>query len=437
MEATPLNCPRCGHGLSDRGAFCPSCVAQVRCKSCRELLEQSAVACVECGTPVGEGQSARPNYPDQIAQAPNVMRLEETRTSRKFEARFTDAVVESLSVPLGAYFGLGIYDKPSKRTRSERVVGTEPIEQLPLLPFREAEFVEHPPAAPTSAHTNSDEPLDGTARLHRVFSFEDDKVRLKDSRIKANTKIEFVERLTCMFLYAHELAGREKVHRSALNAMLTEATVNDGNARRWIATTADLLRDGHLVWLSVPGKERAIETLMRIEDPNITGSFVLGSKTRSRSAKGDATTASDDAGATKTGKSRTALESKKIAPWVEHWKATGIRVDAYEVLEGKSSAEKGLFGLWAIRKARGDDGKVVTRVQLAQFLYQAFEIKVYDATLAKALKARDMKEKVINIEGTRFQITPVGVAYVEQMLGLQSKPTLTAASVNGSSPKTA
>lgn len=426
MESTTPNCPSCGQTLPGRGVFCPFCAAQARCKSCREVLEPRAVACVECGTRYGEGYPALSGGIGSITQAPNVMRLEETRTSRSFEARFTDSAVDSLSMPLSAYLGGGLYNAHQKRVRAARSAGGELAEeQLPLLTAGEAEFVDVMQAAPPSAPTSHGEVPDDEARLHNIFSYTGDRLRLKDPRIKSDTKIEYVGRLICLFFYAHELANRPKVSRATLNTLLAEAALNDGNTRNWIATTKDLMTDGEMIELSVPGREKATETLRRNEDPSITGTYVLGASSRSRAAKPDSDASGDAEGNAKTGKRRSALDSKKVTPWVDQWKAAGVPVNAYEALTGKSSAEKGLFGLWAIRKALGENGRVVSRLQLAQFLYQAFEIKVNDATLGQALKGPGMKDRVINVEGTRFQITPAGMASIDQMVGQQSGPSST------------
>ena len=49
-----MNCPHCSAPLSERGSFCKACGEQVRCMSCRALLEPDAVACVECGVKIAE-----------------------------------------------------------------------------------------------------------------------------------------------------------------------------------------------------------------------------------------------------------------------------------------------------------------------------------------------------------------------------------------------
>ena len=436
------NCPYCRGSLPDRpGAFCPCCGEQAKCSSCQALLEPSAFACVECGSRVGEHNAVAANGFSQQSSAPNVIRLEESRTNRSFEAHFTDAGLESLSGPLSAYLRGGLFEARQSRRRSEQVGAADETgaAQLPLLSAHAEDIIDI--VTPSPEPTEQTEPNDGEpasedqALLHRIFSYSGGHLRLKDARIKADLKKEYVARLTCTFVYAHELDGRPSVPRTAVKAILTETKLFDANARGWLANTNDLMRDGESVRLSNIGRERAAETLRRNEDPNVTGIFELGAVTKKRTKK--VATSPDGEGArdAKIGQRSRTLSSAKIVPWVERWKSLGVAVDAFRLLNGKTPAEKGLFGLWAIRKALDDAGKVVTRVQLAQFLYQAFEIKVDDSTLGKALSHKDLEDRVVKVGGTRFQINPAGMAFVEERAGLREagKTTASVAS-NGATP---
>ena len=63
------------------------------------------------------------------------------------------------------------------------------------------------------------------------------------------------------------------------------AKVNDSNARKWIANSDLLSRDGNLIGLSVPGRERAQEVLRQVLDPNLETKWILGSKSSTRTSK--------------------------------------------------------------------------------------------------------------------------------------------------------
>jgi hypothetical protein len=441
MSNTPTHCPTCGAELPDRGFYCPSCSAQARCQTCRELLEPGARACVECGTLVGDGATTGTDSRQREAAAPNRIRLEETRTSRSLDVSVTDAAVEHLSEPLSAFLAGGLREVQGSRRRHDRQMGGPLAEQLPLVAGDDEAIEVSGSVVPSRSAVILPAGSSGDwDRLRRIFKHEGEKIVLMDPRLKADTKVEYVGRLTCLYLYAHDLEGRPRVARALLKDMLEERGLWAADTRRWLGNTDDVVvSDGDMIELSVPGKERAIESLDRIENHDIPqGRFSPGAGSKPRAAKSEAGAATEDDGGTKSRKRADALSSKKIEPWVARWNATGITVEAYKVLKDRSNAEKGLFGLWAIRKAIGDAGRVVTRVQLAQFLYQAFEIKVDDATLAKALKTPAVKDLVMHVGGTKFQVKPEGMDAVDRMVAQQSSPSspslVAPAAVNGASP---
>ncbi|HXQ34969.1 MAG TPA: hypothetical protein VN843_13225, partial [Anaerolineales bacterium] len=103
------------------------------------------------------------------------------------------------------------------------------------------------------------------------------------------------------------------------------------------------------------------------------------------------------------------------------WKALGILPNAYALLKSRSCAQQGIFGLWAIRKV-SEDVKVVSAKMLSNFLYHAFELKLNARTLENALKEESKKSEklVIHISGTRFQITPDGMAAAEKIANVKA-----------------
>ena len=230
--------------------------------------------------------------------------------------------------------------------------------------------------------------------------------------------MDFVRRLTYLFLYAHELEGRETVTDKDLIAVLNDAKVIDafGNARNWIKNSPELLIEGENVGLSVPGRERAREVIAQLLNNEIDGTWTLANLSRASGAKTSSATAKDGAQGSKTGQRRGGRASKVEMEWLPKWKALKTNIDGQQLLKDRTPAQKGLFGLWAIRKAIGDDaGKIVSDDLLSKFLYQAFEIKVNARSLNRALKAKDMKDKVLHVGGTQFQIVSSGMKDAEQM----------------------
>lgn len=129
-----------------------------------------------------------------------------------------------------------------------------------------------------------------------------------------------------------------------------------------------------LVRLSVPGKEKAIETLERINDPGVTTSWVLSSNPRRRRPKSDSEpeSGSDESNRQRTRKS--AKVTQKVAGWVTLWNSSGgQRINAFSILSDRTTSDNGLFCLWAIRRATEDEVKVVSRLHLSQFIEQDFD----------------------------------------------------------------
>jgi len=104
-----MNCPLCGETLAERGFFCKACAAQVRCKNCRELLEPAALACVECGTRVGQPGAENPGDGASLVATSaqsyrNTLSYQETRNDRTFHASVTDSAIDGLGEVLGEFF---------------------------------------------------------------------------------------------------------------------------------------------------------------------------------------------------------------------------------------------------------------------------------------------------------------------------------------------
>ncbi len=98
-----MNCPHCAELLAERGFFCKACGEQARCMKCLAVLEPQAIACVECGTRIGQpveaanGTTAHTHSALSATPAHNrnTLRYHEDRSSRRFEASLTDSAVSA------------------------------------------------------------------------------------------------------------------------------------------------------------------------------------------------------------------------------------------------------------------------------------------------------------------------------------------------------
>lgn len=444
-----LSCFKCQTTLPEHGKFCPSCGIQVRCKSCQDLLLPNARMCVECGTPVENDNSSQPvdgantAKPNEttgiITRAVNTLEFEETPKRRYLVTRLTDEAIDSLSNPLAAFMGgrVGALGAKNRRTSNQDAVAADDRQQSLLLDG----YIEptgqdqndvidvEPSVSKPASIANAEE-----KKLKEIFRYKDKTLKLIDSRLKANNQMDFVRRLTFLFLYAHELEGRETVPHKDLVAVLNDARVYDtfGNARNWIKNSPELLIEADDIGLSVPGRERAREVIAQLLDDKIDGTWTLANLSRASGAKSSGANAKDGAQGSKSGQRKAGRSSKVETEWIPKWKALKLNIDGQQLLKDRTNAQIGLFGLWAIRKAMGDDaGKIVSDDLLSKFLYQAFEVKKDSRSLNRALKAKDMKDKVLHVGGTQFQIVSSGMKDAEQMA---SSTKTTAAAHTASKP---
>lgn len=426
-----LACWSCGAKLSERALFCGTCGTQVRCKACRDILEPNACACISCGVLLQEAGAANVSGGGSLpSRTINNLEYSQTDKSVSLHFAFTDEAAGSLSEALSVLITSRLGSLP---TRHQRVPGGESRiidhERLASPETPEDESLVSA-SQPESTRTIELEP--DAEKLRHVFKFEDERLRLINPRLRADSQRDYGRRLTLLFLYAHELEGRELVPRASLNTLMKEVVVLDSNYRSWLAKSVEVVRNGEMVSLSVPGREEARSVLSDVLDASASDKWLPGKYGQARS-KAKAQADQRTGGEGKGGRRKTESRSNLVEQWLVAWRSLALGVDGHNILKDRSLADKGVFGLWAIRKSVGDDGKVVSRLNLSRFLYEAFELKVDGRSLERALKSDSVKGKVLNYEGTRFQIQPPGVQYAEEMAGISSESAAVAVNSNGSS----
>jgi hypothetical protein len=416
-------CPSCTCNLPERAIYCANCGSQARCKECRDILEPNARACVTCGSLVEKSgvASATNNgiLPDHTV---NTLEFEETTKGRSLRAKLTDSSVANLSNAFGRYFSSSLSIGVS-RDRRVSVQGSSVTEQEDILLAdttldrnnqQSQGIVEAtvPVKAQLCGTTEKD-----SEKLRQIFRYDGKQLRLNETRLKAKNKLDEARRLTYLFLYAHELEGREQIPRTELNDILKKTSLYDSNTATWIGKSADLMIERETVGLRLPGQEQAKNILAEVLDLSVPNEWTLGT---GRVPRGTKCTNKVDGGfdeAVKSGNRKACASSKVVVTWVTEWKNLRLPVDAHSVIKDCSVQEKGIFGLWAIRKATNDAQKVVSGGKLTKFLYEAFEIKVDERGLERSLKSICGKGNLIKVTGG-FQLQPPGMATAEKIAGL-------------------
>jgi hypothetical protein len=398
--------------------FCGDCGNQVRCHRCHGVLKTNKRFCTKCGAPVGEGDTSSSSTDNVTAPqvGTNTVEYREARASRYLRAEFTDTTAGNLVAPLSAALG-GRISPATLRNRS--VPTTDPIvidgEPLPLpTPSEVTTGAERLVPAGVAATRLA-------GGLERIFWSEGNQLRLREPRLKGHSKLDTARRLTYLFLYAHTQLGRHKVPLADLFAVLDEAGVDDRNTRAWIRRSSEVWPDGEMIGLRPAGEEKAEAALADFLSPERPDGWTADTaKARApRSAPRRAEAGKDKAKPTpRTTRGRSTPTT--VSKWVTAWKQLDLPVHGHAVLKSRTPLDQGILGLWAIHEAIGDPGKVVTSKSLAKFLLEAFVIKVDSRKLDRAFD-KDNNDKVLKVGGTRYQITPTGIAYAREMAGLPSE----------------
>lgn len=245
------NCPSCSKQIPEASSFCPFCAVPVKCKACGESWLKDAVACYQCGTKLEVAGSAI---------AANSIHFEQAGKNRKLTASFSDNVGVHLSGVLQ-----GLVSGQSVEYRPFSPVSQQNGPQRKAISFKSTR--DRIPEAVIENEVNSGNHLE---TLGSIFKEEGDHLILHDHRLKQTSQLDFAKRLTMLFLYAQQQRGQQLTSRDALNAILTQEKLNDGNTRHWLANASELqLRDDGQVELRPAGIDKAKNFLAEIANPAI------------------------------------------------------------------------------------------------------------------------------------------------------------------------
>ena len=199
-----MTCPNCAEPLAERGVFCKACAGQARCMKCRELLEPGAMACVECGTRVGQpvdgaDGTATQTHPvaSTIPVNRNTLSYHEDRNSRRVEASLTDAAMHGLGDVFGELFaqrGVGRVTPPGVPRTFIKDVVLDETKQLPPAPPSNDNH------QTTSTRESSTTPVTDKNRILKFFAANGEMLELTDNRLKTTTAADYCRRLTYLFV---------------------------------------------------------------------------------------------------------------------------------------------------------------------------------------------------------------------------------------------
>ena len=395
------DCPACGKALSERGYFCATCAVQVRCKQCSELLEKDAQACVMCGTTVGAGTV---NPAANGSGSPmNTLELQEDMRSRSLRISFTDAAIGSIGETVNRL----VSDKlGSNGPRPIRTPGG-PVATTPQLPAGAPSEAGRIINAKPDDGEPSPQPTGDAERIREIFEINGDDVRLEEHRLKADSRLEYARRITYLFIYAQELAGKKPITYTSVKKLLDFSKVLDTNTRHELAHKMAVEIDGDTIRLKKEGREKAVQALDEILDPShLDPGWTPEGQSRNSRAGGENKKETKTTG--KVGRKR----SNAAEEWATKWEKHAENVNGHFILKDKSLLDKGVLALWAIHKVGGASASAR---YVQRFIASAFSFNEKERSIDAALQRKNAHEFVIKADGG-YKLTPSGTKRATEMV---------------------
>lgn len=406
-------CIYCETELSDRGSFCKACGRQSTCTNCNGLLDVDATFCVLCGTMVGEIvlQSSNNKIFGNTFELNETSESNGSKASRNIRlvcsndavANLGDFVERRIKAP---QFGAASHTASFGQNKMKPLGSGIASEQEGLRDI--GEEIE------SNADATSDTSELGI--LRQIFSKHDNTWKIYEIELNATGQGDYAKRVTFLLLFLNELSGEGKTTRDALNKILEDSTVYDGNYRTWLSHEASIVNEDDQLSLNAAGRRKAQEAIKDFLKPKSADQWLPGNTPRRPSAR------TSPAGSEGKGTSKaTASPGQKNPPTkeiVKQWIALKLDVDGHKTFASSSELEKALLSLWAIRKATKDGIKATSSTQMEKFLFQAFEIKVFKRSLENALNKDTAKTLAVRVGGTTFQILPPGIKHIEAKFGI-------------------
>jgi hypothetical protein len=260
-----MNCFNCSKPVITNAFFCPSCMTQVRCKSCQTPLLKDAIGCIECGEFLVVKKLAENGALNQID-------FEQKGDTKKFRATFTNEVGHTLVETFGT-----------------AVVGGNLLSKKRLNPFTSASNSQADVRKSLQVgitYEDADyENVDLSGELAKIFKQDGESLVLINPRLKQTSKLDNAIRLSILSLFAYEQIGNNEIDRKVLTAMLKSSKLNIAAFSTWITRCDEILKNGNKVQLSVPGRTVAAEILKELADNSIVKGQVKVSKVSSSTSR--------------------------------------------------------------------------------------------------------------------------------------------------------
>jgi hypothetical protein len=332
----------------------------------------------------------------------NTLELQEDTRSRSLRISFTDAAIGSIGETVNQL----VSDKLAPHgTRSLKVAG-DPMPRLPQLsaaaPAATGQVIDGPHVVD---HKPLVQPTGEAERMRNIFEPDGEDFKLEENRLKANSRLDYARRLTYLFIYAHELAGRKPIQFDLVKKILETSRVWDNNTRHLLRHKMAVEIEGDTIRLKKEGREKAGLALDEILDTaHPDAGWTPESQIRTTRSGGDAKEAKSTG---KVGRKR----SNQAEEWAAKWERHSENVDGHFILKDKTILDKAILALWAIHKV---GGKAASALYIQRFIAAAFSSNEKQRSVGVTLDRENAGEFIISADGG-YKLTPSGTKRAEQM----------------------
>jgi hypothetical protein len=356
-------------------------------------LEKDAQACVMCGTAVG-AHAASPNVNGQNSPM-NTLELQEDMRSRSLRISFTDSAIGSIGETVNQLVSGKLAPHGPRPFRGIGGAATT----SPLLSAGD----QHEPTQTIDSKNvdgkPSSQPSGDAERMRDIFEFDGEDIRLEEHRLKADSRLEYARRLTYLFIYSQELAGKKPVPYASVKKILDASRVLDTNTRHELSHKMAVEIDGDTIRLKKEGREKAVQALDEILNPNHPDPGWTP-ESHSRIPKTGTDNKKEPKSTGKVGRKRSNVAEEWAAKWAKH----PDTVSGHFILKDKPLLDKAILALWAIQKV--GSASASTRY-IQRFIASAFSFNEKERSLETTLQRKNAQEFAIKAEGG-YKLTPSG-----------------------------
>jgi hypothetical protein len=353
-----------------------------------------------CGTAIGAGV-VTPTANANGSQM-NTLELQEDTRSRSVRISFSDAAIGSIGETVNRL----VSDKLAPHgPRQFRASGSA----APVSPLLSAGEPSDGAQVIDGKQTEPKPPLPATGdaeRMREIFEMEGEDIRLEEHRLKADSRLEYARRLTYLFIYSQELAGKKPISYASVKKILDASKVLDTNTRHELSHKMAVEIDGDTIRLKKEGREKAVQALDEILNPNHPDPGWTP-ESHARSPKAGAENKKETKSTGKVGRKRSNVAEEWAAKWEKH----ADNVNGHFILKGKTVLDKAVLALWAIHKVGGG---TASSLYIQRFIAVAFSFNENERSLDTTLQRKNAQEFVIKADGG-YKLTPSGTKRAVEM----------------------